>query len=230
MSSIVALLLVAVSTAVSQEADSFALRRIAKAGDVAKYRTKFEFRVDDGLYTIETLTEETVVGVERGTHRIQVNQVEARATLPDGTMARPNLANYVRQVNENGEVVSFAGATTNEDSIRAANLDTFRPPPRPQKLGGKWRHEIKADRKTAAIGVRLEYEVLSVEEVLGVRTVRVRYTAMETGGPEPASAVGMVWIDPTDGSVMKREVDYRSAPFPPFPIPMIYRMTVERVR
>jgi hypothetical protein len=86
-------------------------------------------------------------------------------------------------------------------------------PTKPVGIGDKWTHEYKADTD---LGIRAgagEYEVLALEKLGNVETVKIRSSYKESEGSPALTARATVWVERSTGDTIRAETEVENVPF-----------------
>lgn len=142
-----------------------------------------------------------------------------RLNLPDSSSTTVN--------KENGDLLDYQSKDANSDAWRMAELRHFVYPSTKVKIGDEWTSIVLSDKRVGKVAATGNYKVDSLEQVGRRQTAKVRVTYKETEGMAPASSEGFVWIDTSDGSMVRTETTWMNAPTPQGPIGAT--ITVERV-
>jgi hypothetical protein len=112
----------------------------------------------------------------------------------------------------NGSMVTMTGKGVDGDVLRTTNLLGFYMPEKPIKVGDTWEYELKADEATKRPGLKASYKVEAFEKLGSFDTVRIKQSLKETSGAAPSSLEGPIWISSVDGTLVKLEGVWKSAP------------------
>lgn len=109
-------------------------------------------------------------------------------------------------------MTDIQGEESTADSYRMSNIQSIMWPKEAVTVGSKWESDIKEDKGKGYPSVHSKYEVLA-KETIGERTVfKISFDSTETAGTDPASSKGTMWIDVTNGLVVKTEAEWTNAP------------------
>jgi hypothetical protein len=98
------------------------------------------------------------------------------------------------------------------ESYRMAVLGSWVVDKESYKVGDKWSAKYATDEKKGYVATTIDYEVLAQEKVGKIDCVKVKVVAKEKEGSDPATLEGTLWIDPTDGAMVKGEMLIKKAP------------------
>jgi hypothetical protein len=80
-------------------------------------------------------------------------------------------------------------------------------------VGSKWSHTYAADAKLKTRAAKADFELLAMEEAMGVACAKVKFSYAEEGAQGVKSAV-TAWVEVASGDVVKSEVSIENVPFP----------------
>jgi hypothetical protein len=212
----VGLLLMGVAMVFAQDT---ALGWNGKTGDSHVYglRIVFTFFGAEAVYTsklTERVTEATpdhyVVEMTQSDYKATADGVEGAVNDKDMPKAQVVYA-------LNGDVLECRGDLVNASVYRMANLTAVRRPDKAVKVGDTWTREIKGDPKTGVLAAKATYKIESEEKILERDALVASFEYGETEGIEPAKSTGKVWFAKADGTVLKVEASWASAPLPGMP-------------
>ena len=237
------LLLVAASALAFAAADGLVVKWQAKEGQTNKLRLKASFELSGIQAAYSALVTQKVTKVDTdGAFTVEENQTEVKASLngqdlPADKASKP----FVTVYNANGTVKEIANfgdiqpgaqggpdVTSTQNAYRFENLDMLVDPGHTVNVGDTWTYQVKPDPKLGTVPARAVYKVIAEEKVNGIDTIKIHSTVKETAGDEPASVDATVWIDKTDGTIVKEESKLSNAPFPGAPAPI--NGTISQVR
>jgi hypothetical protein len=196
--------------------DAITLKRVAKVGDVAKYRMQADIEyqgsavsfkglvtdkvtkvADDGQYSVESTTTEGKVSFAGAEHPTGGQTATATTTI-----YKPS-----------GEIVSVISEQSDPNFLRLANLQALHFSANPVKVGDSWEVTI-AKSEQGAVEAKGTCK-LEIQEKIGERdTYRIHAVLKETIEKEPAAVDATYWIDVKDGSLVKLTGTFTNAPFP----------------
>lgn len=220
----------AVCTAIAAQ-EAFTLKRVAKVGDTLVYKFTADADFAGTPITVSGTTTDKVVKVEdSGNLHVETAQGTMKVRFGDQEMDIPEQPSSTSIYDAAGRIVDIKGDMADSNAYRMANMSTFLRPKDAVKVGDKWSETIKGDTKKGTLSAKADYEILSVEDVAGHKTVKVKFSFKETEGPEPASSEGSVWISTADGSMVKLIASLIKAPLPGAPAPADMKITIERTK
>jgi hypothetical protein len=225
------LLVAAISVAAFAAQDAVSLKRVAKAGDTAKYRLKADVEVQGTEATFSALVTEKISKVEsNGNYVVESAQTEGKIVFGGQEMEAP-ASTQTFTYKPNGEVVEIKADSVDSSVYRTAHLTSFIIVDKAIKTGDEWTHEVKKDEKTGAVAAKGTYKVEGSEKIGDFETFKIKFATKETeGGDTAAVCEGISWISKKDGTLVKSEGTWKNVPFPgaPGPINAKYSMTREK--
>lgn len=204
----VALLAIA---AFAYAADTFNLKRIPKVGQTFTYTVSMEMELLGEKAEMRGELSEKVVEVKEGGRYVFEQNIASLVAIMDGEEEALEEPEPIRvTMRTSGEVLEFDPEEAESDVLSPLTFlhdiglrldkDSY-------KLGDTWTHEVPADEEEELPSLRLEAEVVARERVLEIDSIKLAFTSVELEGSEPFTFKGNVWIDPTDGSLVKLEAD-----------------------
>jgi len=222
-------LALAALSAAAFAADAITLTRKPKEGETTKYRMKAELELGGMPITFNGLLSEKVLKVEpNGAYSLETAQIEGKVSINGQEQDVPGTGSSTINYKGNGDVVEIKGDQVTPEAYRMANLGVVADPGKPINVGDTWSHEIKADKKTGALGVKADYKFLGEEKVGDVDTLKIKVNVKETEGSDPASADGTVWLNKADGMLIKMNSKWVNAPYPGAGMPVTATITLVR--
>ena len=194
---------------------AFPMKRKLKVGEVFKYRLTVVFRIagNDIFYT--SIDTQKVTSVARdGSYTVQSTQSDIRSTNSgaDLQIAKdepPTDTSYSAR----GQVVAIAGQQA-ASAWRIADMSCFILPDKAINKGDTWTYTIppRADLQTAGGVYNFAFEGPEPEKVDDFSVLRVAEDYKENTQFNKATSTGTIFVDPTDGSVVKLDEEWRTAP------------------
>jgi hypothetical protein len=111
-----------------------------------------------------------------------------------------------------GSIISITGPEGASDQGRLAALTSFYYPSKPVDVNDTWSFEGKKDDKLGNMDFKSDMKYLGEEKVGTVDTYKVDVDAKETTPGTPASLHSTVWLDVTDGSMVKVVSNFTNMP------------------
>ncbi len=230
----VGLMMVAASALTFAAVDGLIVKRQAKEGQTNSLRLKAQFELQGIEATYTALATEKITKVDTdGTITLEASQMDGKATFngQDVDLGKNPQKPYTVVYNADGTMKEISGfgdlsssgandPNTTQNAYRFENLDMVVDPGHPVNVGDTWTYEVKPDAKLGTVAAKAEYKVLAEEKVGSVDAIKIHAVVKETGGESAASMDSMVWLDKTDGSVVKKESKLVNAPFPGSPAPV----------
>ena len=225
----IGLLVMALSVAAFAVQDAVSIKRVAKAGDSAKYRLKADIDFQGMEATFTALVVEKITKIEsNGNFIVESSYSEGKVVFSGQEMDAPGTTSTYTY-KPTGEVVDIKAETVDSNVYRTANLTSFMVPDKSVKVGDEWTTEIKKDEKTGALAAKGTYKVEAEEKVGDFDTFKVKYSTKETdGGDAAASCEGFAWVNKKDGSMVKTEGAWKNMPFPGAPAPLNAKFSLVR--
>lgn len=203
-------------------AQGTALKRTPKVGDSQTFTMRMEFAIfgDTAVYTSKLVEKVSAVTPE-GNYTVEATQSEYKVELfgDEGVVRDEDMPKQSITYTPTGEVVSVQGDFVNESVYRLANLMTVRLPKEPVVKGDKWERTVPKNVDTGVFDAKATYTYEDDEKIEDVDTMRVTFEYAEVAG-DPARSDGKVWLDKRDGTIVKLETNWTSAPIPGAPTPL----------
>jgi hypothetical protein len=117
-------------------------------------------------------------------------------------------------VKPSGELVSLTGPDGGTDGARAQALTSFYFPSKAVEVNDTWSYEGKKDDKLGTSAFKADMKYLGDEKVGSVDTYKVQVDSKETDPGSPATLHSTVWLDKTDGSMLKVISTFTNLPAP----------------
>ncbi|MBI1757137.1 MAG: hypothetical protein HYR64_08540 [Fimbriimonas ginsengisoli] len=211
-------------------AATYSLKRVAKAGDVLKFKLGAELEMGGQNISFSALMTETVKEVaDNGNYKIASGQTDAKINMGGQEQDIPSRdADNEVTYTPLGEIVDVK-ADGIEGARRFGNLQILRAPDSPVKVGDSWTYKGAADAKAGVVAFTADYKVLAAEKVGDLDTIKLKCTIKETEGAEPASSDGTVWVEAKNFSMVKVETTWTNMPVPGAPGPINAKVTITRV-
>ncbi|HWA82376.1 MAG TPA: hypothetical protein VG820_03010 [Fimbriimonadaceae bacterium] len=211
--------------------DAILLKRIAKAGDIEKYRMKAETHVGDGTVVFTGLITEKVVKVtDDGQYSIESTTTDNAVSyngkdMPGAAKGAADVATFVCKAT--GEVVSVITERSDPNIYRMANLQAIQFPATPIKMGDSWDVTIKKDDR-GSVDAKGTFKLEAKEKVGSYDCYRIRGSIKETTGDLPAAVEETVWVSVNDGTIVKSQGTFANAPFPGSDKPLDAKVEITR--
>ena len=225
LSFVSALVLLVLAGAAVQE---HGLKRSPKVGDALKYKLKAELEfIGSGTGTLTGNSTERVLKVEAdGSYTVQSETKDMVAEVEGTPLKGKDEAPMQTTFKANGDVVSLRGEKIGSLEYRISNLNAFRAPDKPVKVGDTWVRDIPADAKTGMVTERATFVFEAAEKVGEIDTAKVKYTYVEFVERDATSADGYFWVSLSDGSLVKSELGVKNMPLPNAGIRLNAKITV----
>jgi len=208
-----------------------ALKRTPKVGDTATYKLTMVFTLfgDDATYT-SALTEKVTEVLPSGAYRVERTQADYKVSVSgeEGKLQTEKIPKQSVVYSPTGEVVEIKGDLVNDSVYRMANLGAIRLSGEAPIVGATWTRELKENSKLGVHGAKAVYKIDSEEKIGEVPCWVVSFDYLEADDTTPAHAVGKVWLNKTDATMMKLVSEWTDAPIPGAPQPLPAKVTYER--
>lgn len=211
-------------------AQSVSLKRVAKEGDVAKYKMRAEVDIQGMSATVSLNMNEKILKIaDNGDITTESSQTDLKVKLGDQDVDAPqNDAPQVTVSKATGEVVELKGDMVDGTAYRMAAMSSFYMPGKDVAVGDSWETKIAKNDKLGIVAATAKYKIEKTEKVGDFDAVQITFEYKETEGNEPASASGKIWISTKDGSMVKLDGEWKNAPFPGAPMPINAKVVIER--
>lgn len=212
-------------------AQSGALVRKPKVGDTAKYKLEMNLSIfgDSASYTSTVTYKVTEATDEK--YSVQMSQTDYKVQLfgDEGAVRDEDLEKPVFTYSPKGDVLGIKSDLMTDAVFRMAEMQAIHLPGKEVKKGDTWSVEIPENLKTGVVKSKADYKYED-DAKIGQRDALVAsFTYAEQAGTTPASSIGKVWIDKTDGSALKIETTWTNAPIPGAPSPTSGSYLLERI-
>jgi hypothetical protein len=188
-------------------------RRVA-VGDTLKYRATIICTVYGNDVTYKALLTERILQVDRdGSYTVQTTQSEITATNGDRDLPISAKDTPVSSAvyGAGGNLVQLKSSPA-EEEWRLGNLSAFHLPGKPIAPGESWTAEIQPSAQRGNVGAIANYKFIGLDKVGAKEALRITESYKETRPSNPATSEAKIWVDATDGSVLKLEADWNNAP------------------
>jgi hypothetical protein len=210
--------LLAISAVALAAVDSVNLQFSPKVGDQFNYKMTGKLHIMGGTAQISADIHYKVTKVDNDrTYTMSSSQTNMVAAF-GGQTINPSDTSNITVNKANGELLDFQSDITDAAAWRMMELKHFVYPPKRVSVGDTWTSTVTADPKRGTVAATAKFEVDSIEKIGGRETAKVMVDYKETEGAEPASSAGFVWIDTSDGSMVKSETNWTNAPSAQGPI------------
>lgn len=205
-------LITIVSAGAVAAVQGLSVKRVPKEGATFKYDLTGSFKVDGTDVGIKSTVQEKVTTVAAdGSYTVEQQQLTGSVTVNGSSQDLPSSTTTTTYA-PNGVVLSVTGANDPAASMRMTNLGSLIDPGKPVAVGEKWTSAIKEDKDKNIVAATANYELLGEEKIGTIDTLKIKLSIAETTGSDPASNDATVWIDKTDGSVVKMSAAWKNAP------------------
>jgi hypothetical protein len=79
--------------------------------------------------------------------------------------------------------------------------------------GAKWSHQFAPDASSGAVAAKADYELVSFEDLKGVRVAKIKMVYAETAG-QGVRGSSTQWIEVASGDTVRSEYEFSQVPFP----------------
>lgn len=200
-----------------------------KVGTTTKYKMSgtFDFEGMEILFTADVSNKITKVNPD-GSYTMEEAQTDGKVSFGGQEMEAPAGSPNLTTFDASGRVLDIKGDMVDASAYRTACVSTFYKPSKSVKIGDSWTVEIKADEKLGIIESKAVYTVEAEEQMGQWNAVRIAFEITELTGTTPAGSSGKIWIDPSDGEMVKVEGLWKDVPVPGAPAPITGKVTVVR--
>ncbi|MBX3117825.1 MAG: hypothetical protein KF784_02085 [Fimbriimonadaceae bacterium] len=211
--------------------DALSIKPKPKAGSTWKLKVHADVEIMGTTAAFSALETAKVTKVDaNGDFSVELSMSDVKVDVGGSVQEQPEEPPTTAKHNASGEIIDLKGEKPTAADYTMGTVSTPIFPKEDVKVGSKWTVETKGMSSLGAAGIKLSYEVLRVEEVLGVKAAVVKFTAKETSGDAPMSASGQYWVDLSNGFVVKGEMDIKQIVMSPELPPMDMKMKMERVK
>lgn len=189
------------------------LKRIAKPGDTHTYDLKVDISFNGETLAFSAKVIERMIEIgDDGAYTLGVLQKDAKLTMQGQDFPPPEMGETKTKYDSVGNITEITGEAVDETAYRFAALNAFRRPDKSVAKGDSWEVKVPGNPKIGTMATVCNYEVLATEKMVGFDCLKVKYSVKETEGSAPASSMGTLWIDPSNGLVVKTEGEMKNAP------------------
>lgn len=218
------LVVMALTSAVCAAQDRIALSYKAHTGQAARYKSEGALSLEAGgnkvtldIKEVEKVTFGEVaangnITMERATESSEVTMNGNK--LPDSDDDKSQTTLTLRP---DGSLVAYKSISNgHDDSKTQIRLYIATSPIFTDKslaAGDKWNREIKSDSDLGLRAAKTDYEVVGLEKIGGVDTVKIKMAYQETEGSSPLTCNGTLWIEKSSGDAIVADFDIENIPF-----------------
>lgn len=216
-------------TALAQQ-DSITLKRVAKVGEITKYRLSADSDYQGTAVNFTGLITEKVTKVsDNGDYTVESKTSEGKVSFGGNEMDAGDQSQgaTITTSDASGAVLSIVSDMADPNIYRMANLQAIRLPKDAVTVGSTWTISYQKNDK-GAVDAKGEFKVEAREKIGTHDTLRIHGTIKEDIKDQPASVDATYWIDVKDGSLVKLTGTWTNAPFPQVG-PMTAKVVMTRV-
>lgn len=122
-------------------------------------------------------------------------------------------------IRPNGTIAAYkSGNESKEQGALSARMEAATRPVFPAKavaVGDTWSHEYTGDADMGTRDAKADFEVLAVETVGGVETVKLKMAYAESGASPTISGKGTIWVEKTSGDTVSSDYEVENVPLGP---------------
>lgn len=208
------------------------LKRVAKVGDVTKFKIKADIEIQGMQAAFTSTMIEKVLKIEdNGNIHTESSQTDTKIKIGADEMDAGNDGGGAQTTISTpwGEVIELKGDMVDANAYRVANMNAIRVPDKVLNVGDTWENITKADKKLGTVSATAKFKVEKAEKIGSFDTLCISYDFKESEGSEPAGSTGKVWINTADGSMVKLVGEWKNAPLPGAPGPISAKVTIDRI-
>ncbi len=195
--------------------DGMLLTRVAKPGDLAKYKLTAELEYMGSPVTVTALMTEKVsqvatngnITIEQATTNVSIDFDGTPIKIPDNPSAVISITSTPL-----GTIVGTKADFATDSLMRLWVLQALTTAGKPVQMGELWAFTLPKTANTAEI--KGSYTVEAAEKIGEYDTYRIKGSTKESDGANPASVQATYWINVKDGSVVKVVGNWTNAPIP----------------
>jgi hypothetical protein len=162
--------------------------------------------------TIEDVSASGDITFRNETEESEVTVNGEKSPAPDDDKSK---ATYT--IRSNGELKSFKSDKDQKEQDKLAVRMLVSQSPvfsdKPVGVGDKWSQEYKDNDDLGIRAAKADYEVLGMEKVNGVDTVKVKMTFKENGGGTPLTVTSTLWIEKASGDAVVADQEIENLKF-----------------
>lgn len=128
-----------------------------------------------------------------------------------------------------GSLISTDNPDPMSGGPRVERLASFHHPKEPIKIGSEWFKEVPAMKDKQVPPGKYKYTLEAAEVLNGVAAYRIKYAYSEMEGDLPFGAVGTMWLNQKDRSLIKMEATYENIQYVPEMPPVNAKVKLERI-
>ncbi len=197
--------------------DEIVLKRVAKAGDVTKYRMKADLDYKNSTLSFTGLITEKITKVaDDGQYTVESKTSEGKVTFAGAQMESGSHGegDTVTTFRSNGQIVTIISDQDDPNLYRRANLQSLQLPPAPLKVGGTWEVQIKKDDR-GVNEAKGTFKLEGREKLLDTYdTYRIHGMIKESIDKDPVSVDATYWVNVADGALIQLKGKWTNAPYP----------------
>lgn len=210
--------------------DALSLKPKPKVGATWKFKVSADVEIMGQNASFTAFENGKVTKIEDdGSYFVESSMTNMKVEFNGQQMDQPDQAPSTTKHSNVGEVLEVSGAEVTANDYRLGALLSVVAPKADIKTGEKWSVELKPKEKVGAPGLKSDYEVKAVEEVLGVKAAVVKVSSKETSGNTPTTMEGVFWVDLQTGFTIKADLDLKNVEMDGAPGPMNMKMKMEKV-
>lgn len=211
--------------------DAVSIKRVVKKGDSFKYRVSADVLVMGTTAVFSAVQSSKVLEVaENGEYTIESEMSDVKVDVGGSVQEQPTEPPTKSRHSASGEILELIGEKVTPTDYSLGTVMTPIVGKGATAVGAKWTIETKGNSKIGSPGVKIDYEITGIEEVMGTKTAVVKFNASETSGDTPMKASGTYWIDMKTGFTVKVNADIKSMIMDPNLPPMDMTLKVEQVK
>ena len=204
------------------QAQEVKLAWVPQVGTTYAWNMTVSMNIDAGgqdmAMEISMLNKNKTVKVENGLVTFESSMADMKMTMngeaftPPGSEGQaPEAVTTVYKLD--GTFVSRKGGGEMASSVRAEQMNAFIYPSHAVKINEPWFKEFPADKENKIPVAKARYTLLGEEMVGKYRTWKIEKVYAELDDPQGFSSMGTVWLDQTDGSMVKYEGEFTNVKF-----------------
>jgi len=193
--------------------DAITLKFAPKEGTTLNYKMNASIDAGGATVTVAANVTNKVTKVDANGYTIAATQSNLKINFNGQEMDQPDSSDTTTY-KSNGEVVEVTAEQTSDSTYRVAELTNFVYPDKAVKVGDTWTYKVQPDDKKGLVAATADYKVDSTEKIGTHDTFKIKLTYKEDGA-SGAESDGYVWIDTTDGSMVKSTSTWTNVPLGP---------------
>ena len=210
--------------------DSLNVSRRPKVGSVAMYSVSANFDSPQAITFTQNQTQKVTAVQADGTYTLETVSSNVVVDFGGQTMNPPDSTVTSTQTPTGRVIQIISEQAAGPATYRIAHLQTFEAPLTSVKVGDDIAYTIPADPKLETPAVKADFKVAGLEKIKDWDTIRLTFNSAETGSDAVSSMTGTVWVNVSDGLLVKSEGQWKDVQPEGVPFPLSGKYTMIRTK